>query len=189
MLNSTFYTFDSERYLTTKYFHDVRDIAASVPYDNIVILVNTEKYGGGGIYNFYSIVASDNPRSEFVFMHEFGHAFASLADEYYSSQVSYEEYFDLTVEPYQPNITTLVDFDKKWKDLIEPGIPIPTPDSPEYKDKVGVFEGGGYVAKGIYRPTMNSSMKSSVINGFDPVNERAIIHIIKFYSQEPEVIP
>lgn len=189
LLNSSFYTFDSERYLTTKSYHKVRDVAACAPYDQIIILVNTPKYGGGGIYNFYSICASDNPRSEFVFMHEFGHAFASLADEYYSSQVSYEDYFDLTVEPYQPNITTLVDFDKKWKDLVESGVPIPTPNLPEYKDKVGVFEGGGYVAKGIYRPTVNSSMKSSVINEFGPVNERAIIHIIKFYSQEPEVIP
>ncbi len=183
VLNSSFYTFNSERYLTTKDYHKVRDIASAVPNDQIIILVNSDKYGGGGIYNFYSTCTSDHPLSEIVFMHEFGHGFASLADEYYSSDVSYNDFFDLSVEPYQPNITTLKNFDVKWKDLIEPGTPVPTPPTEEYIDKVGVFEGGGYVAKGIYRPTFDGTMRSEVINGFGPVNERAIQQIIDLYTK------
>jgi hypothetical protein len=182
-INTNFYTFDSERYLTTSDYWKVKDLAGLTAYDQIYILVNHKKYGGGGIYNYYCTTTTDHKDSDFVFMHEFGHGFAALADEYYTSQVSYEDYFDLGVEPYQANITTLKDFDSKWKDLIEEGTPIPTPATEEYKDKIGVFEGGGYVPKGIYRPTLDGTMKSRKINAFGPVNERAIIRMIEFYSK------
>lgn len=182
LVNSTFYTFDSERYLTTSDYHKVRDVAACVPYDQIYILVNSQKYGGGGIYNFYSICTSDNELSEFVFMHEFGHGFASLGDEYYTSSVAYDGFYNLEVEPYQPNLTTLKDFDRKWKHMIDADTPIPTPPVEPYLDKIGVFEGGGYVAKGIYRPTYDSSMKSGLINAFGPVNSKAITQMIHFYA-------
>lgn len=179
VVSSSFYTFDSERYLMTYDYKAVKDIAAQVPYDQIIILVNSSKYGGGGIYNFYNTCSSDNEASEFVLTHEFGHGFAALADEYYSSDVAYNDYFDLSVEPYQANITTLVDFESKWKDMIEEGIPVPTPDESIYYDKVGVFEGGGYVAKGMYRPMHDCSMKSIIVNGFCPVCQRAIEEMIK----------
>lgn len=182
LLNSTFYTFDSERYLTTSDYHKVRDVAACVPYDQIYILVNSQKYGGGGIYNFYSVCTSDNELSEFIFMHEFGHGFASLGDEYYTSSVAYEGFYNLEVEPYQPNLTTLKDFEKKWKHMIDEDTPIPTPAVEPYLDKIGAFEGGGYVAKGIYRPTFDSSMKSGLINAFGPVNSKAIARMIHFYA-------
>lgn len=182
-INSNFYTFDSERYLTTSDVKTLRDAAANVPYDQIYLLVNTEKYGGGGIFNFYSVCSSDNVHSPFVFVHEFGHAFAALADEYYTSQTSYNDFYDLTVEPYQANITTLVNFDAKWKNMLGKDVPVPTPATKKYKDKVGVFEGGGYVAKGIYRPAFNCIMKSSSAKGFCPVCQKAISRMILFYSE------
>ncbi len=183
VLNSSFYTFDSERYLMTEDIKTVRDIASCVPYDQIYILVNTNKYGGGGVYNYYSLSSANNLLSEFVFAHEFGHGFASLADEYYTADVAYEGYYDLSVEPYLPNITTLVDFDSKWKDMLKKNTPIPTPTTEEYRNKVGVFEGGGYLAKGIYRPAYNCTMKSAVIDGFCPVCQRAIQAMIDFYTK------
>lgn len=181
VLNSNFYTFGSARYLTTRDIRTLRDIAALVPYDQIYVLVNSEKYGGGAIYNFFNFCTSDHQFSEFVFMHEFGHGFASLADEYYDSAVAYSDYYNIQFEPYEPNITTLVDFDSKWKDMLEPGMPIPTPATEEFINKIGVFEGGGYSARGIYRPTFESSMKTKINNRLGPVNSRAIIQMIKFY--------
>ena len=89
----------------------------------------------------------------------------------------------LNVEPLEPNITTLVDFESKWKDMIDTDTPIPTPSSPKYRDKVGVFEGGGYVAKGVYRPMEDCSMKTATVNNFCPVCKRAIQKMIDFYSR------
>ncbi|NOZ47715.1 MAG: peptidase M64 [Chlorobi bacterium] len=178
ILNTSFYTFNSERYLMTYDINSVRDIAASVPYDQILILVNSDKYGGGGIYNFYSVCSSDNKDSEFVFTHEFGHGFASLADEYFTSDVAYNDYFDLNIEPYEPNITTLVDFESKWKNMVDEKTPVPTPEKKKYLGKIGAFEGGGYVAKGVYRPTIDCSMKSRLVNRFCPVCQKAIEDMI-----------
>ena len=107
ILNSSFDTFNIERYLTTSDYKSVRDLASCAPYDQICIIVNHEKYGGCGIYNFYTLFTADNEMSEFLFLHEFGHGFVGLADEYYTSDVPYTDFFDLTVEPYQENITTL----------------------------------------------------------------------------------
>lgn len=183
VLHSTFYTFDSERYISVQDINTLRNIAACVPYDQIYILVNTPKYGGGGIYNHYSICTSDHLFSDFVFVHEFGHALGALADEYYTSDVSYEDYFNLTVEPYQPNITTLIDFDSKWKQMMPKEIPIPTPINNAYKQQIGVFEGGGYMEKGIYRPALNCYMKSANAKGFCKVCQKALADMIMFYSE------
>ena len=182
-VNSNFYTFDLERYLTTYDYKSVRDIAANVPYDQIYVLVNTSKYGGGGIFNHYSFCTSDNKNSKEVFIHEFGHGFAGLADEYYASSVAYQDFFNLELEPWQLNITTLVDFESKWKDMVDKKIPVPTPPEEKYFDNVGVFEGGGYVAKGVYRPFNNCRMKSNSAPGFCPVCQKAIIKMIDFYSE------
>jgi hypothetical protein len=179
ILNSSFDTFNIERYLTTFDYKSVRDLASCAPYDQICIIVNHDKYGGCGIYNFYTLFTSDNEMSEFLFMHEFGHGFVSLADEYYTSDVPYTDFFDLTVEPYQENITTLIDFERKWQDMVDPDTPVPTPDDPIYYHTVGVFEGAGYQAKGIYRPYHNCTMKSKSINNFCPVCKRAIRRTIE----------
>jgi len=183
LLGSSFYTFDEERYCLTTEDFAVRDLASNAPYDQIVILVNTEKYGGGGLYNFYNICTADNINSDFVFTHEFGHGFAFLGDEYYTSSVAYNDFFPKDVEPLEPNLTTLVDFDLKWKSMVADTIPIPTPSTPVYKNVVGVFEGGGYVAKGVYRPAETCSMHQIVLNHFCPVCKAAIQKMIDYYTK------
>ena len=183
LVNTTFYTFDLERYLMTNNNKTLRNVAANVPYDQIYILVNSDKYGGGSIYNLYSVCVNDNPAEEFVFVHEFGHGFASLADEYFNSDVAYQDFYPLDIEPLDPNLTTIVDFDSKWKDMVDEGTPIPTPSTKEYEDVVGAFEGGGYVEKGVYRPKQDCTMKSIVVDNFCPVCKRAIQQMIDFYTE------
>jgi hypothetical protein len=177
IVNSSFYTFGVERYMTTMDYRSVCDVAAGAPYDQIYILVNTDKYGGGGIYNHYSISAADNLQSRAVVIHEFGHAFGGLADEYFNSKVAYSDYFPLDVEPWNPNLTTLVDFDSKWKNMIADDTPIPTPSEEAYKEVVGVYEGGGYVAKGVYRPMIDCRMHTNDA-AFCPVCSLAIEKMI-----------
>lgn len=183
VVGTNFNTFGSERYLTTEDIKSVRDVAANVPYDQIFILVNHEKYGGGGIYNFYSLGTSDNPSGDFLFQHEFGHAFAGLGDEYYASEVAVEDFYPTNVEPWEPNITTLIKFSDKWQNMVSHSTPVPTPASSEYENTVGVYEGGGYVAKGVYRPYIDCTMKSVKYNAFCPVCKRAIQQMIDFYSE------
>ncbi|NVO02588.1 MAG: peptidase M64 [Bacteroidetes bacterium] len=181
--NSTFYTFDSERYLMIYDTKTLRDLAANTPYDQIVILVNSDKYGGGGIYNDYATIAAKNSNADFVAIHEFGHSFAGLGDEYYTSDVAVEDFYPSNIEPWEPNLTTLVSFDKKWKSMLAPGTAIPTLVTEESKTKVGVFEGGGYVAKGVYRPMFDCTMKSIQYNNFCPVCKAAIKEMVKYYSK------
>lgn len=181
LLNSNFSTFGTDRYLMTTDFKKVRDVASSAPYDQIIILVNYPKYGGGGIYNFYAISTADNANSGFVFTHEFGHSFAGLADEYSGSGSASEDFYETDKEPWEPNITTLVSFDKKWKDMLLPDTPVPTPDTDEWKGKVGVFEGAGYMEKGVYRPYIDCSMNVIKFNNFCPVCKRSIARMIEFY--------
>ncbi|MCK5846930.1 MAG: peptidase M64 [Bacteroidales bacterium] len=181
--DSHFYTFNVERYINTVKNVTIRDAAANAPYDQIYILVNTDKYGGAGIYNFYSICTADDPYSGFVFCHEFGHAFAGLADEYYSSGVSGENYYDLSKEPWEPNITTLVNFDSKWKSSINKNTKIPTEIDPNGENPLGAYEGGGYVEKGVYRPQVDCSMKSILHDEFCPVCTKAIEELLNYYSK------
>ncbi|MGE0021345.1 MAG: M64 family metallopeptidase [Draconibacterium sp.] len=182
VFNSTFYTFDVSRYLTTSDMRPILDAAALVPYDHIYVLVNTERYGGGGFYNFVSVCTSDNMLTKEVFVHEFGHGFAGLGDEYYNSEVAYEDFYNLKAEPWEPNITTLVDFDKKWKTLVDKNTPVPTARKAGNENIVGVFEGGGYMSKGIYSPAMDCRMKSNQ-SGFCPVCNDAIKKTIRFYCE------
>jgi hypothetical protein len=184
IVNASFYTFNTERYLMTFDVRKLRDIAANVPYDQIIILVNSPLYGGGGVYNYYSIVSSDDAYSDYVMCHEFGHAFGDLADEYWTSDVAVNDYFNLNVEPVQPNITTLVDFGSKWKNLVDKDTPIPTPSEKKYFNNVGAFEGGGYVEKGIYRPKYDCTMKTRSRNNFCPVCKNALSEMIKFYCNK-----
>jgi len=183
IVNSNFYTFDLERYLMTQDNKTLRDVAANAPYDQIYILVNSDKYGGGSIYNHYSVCVNNNPHEEYVFVHEFGHGFAFLADEYFTSDVAYNEFYPLDVEPLEMNITTLVNFESKWKEMVDSSVPIPTPPTKEYLKVVGAFEGGGYAAKGIYRPKQDCTMKSISINNFCPVCKKTIQDMIDFYTK------
>ena len=183
VFNSTFYTFDVSRYLTTSDMRPILDAAALVPYDHIYVLVNTERYGGGGFYNFVSVCTSDNMLTKEVFVHEFGHGFAGLGDEYYNSEVAYEDFYNLKAEPWEPNITTMVDFDKKWKTLVDKDTPVPTPRKAGNENIVGVFEGGGYMNKGIFSPAMDCRMKSNQAKGFCPVCSDAIKKTIRFYCE------
>jgi len=181
-LNSGYYTFGIDRYLTTPDMKSIRDAVWNVPCDAIFILVNAETYGGGGMYNFYAIGTADNERTAVVFVHEFGHSFAGLADEYFSSEVAYNDFYNLKKEPWEPNITTLVDFDKKWKDLLPASTPVPTPLNEQYKEGLGVFEGGGYLSKGIYRPKDHCMMRDYA--PFCPACSRAIVKMIDFLSDK-----
>jgi len=182
-LNSSFYTFDLDRYLTTQDLKPVFDYAGAAPYDNIIVLINSPRYGGGGVYNYYSGTTSDHSLTPKVFVHEFGHGFVGLADEYYTSDVAYEEFYPLSVEPWEPNITTMVNFDAKWKNLIPAGTPVPTPNDPANRGKTGLFEGGGYMAKGIFRPAYDCRMKSNGPDGFCEVCRASIEKMIEFYLQ------
>ncbi|MEG1544487.1 MAG: M64 family metallopeptidase, partial [Tannerellaceae bacterium] len=116
------------------------------------------------------------------FLHELGHSFAGLADEYFSSAVAYNDFYNLKYEPWEPNITTLVDFDEKWKDLLPANLPIPTPLDDAYKEQAGVFEGGGYLSKGIYRPMDHCMMRDYA--PFCPACSRAILRMIDYLSDK-----
>ena len=125
-VGATYDAFGSERYVLTFENRSLRDVASFAPYEFIEILTNSKTYGGGGIFNLYSTVAADSLWSPYVFVHEFGHHFAGLADEYYTSEVAYEPAAD-RIEPWEANVTALADAQRlKWKDLVSPGTPLPT---------------------------------------------------------------
>jgi len=127
-LGASYNSFDSERYILSLDDRAWRDIAAAAPYDFVLILVNERKYGGGGIYGLYSTAAADSAFSPYLVVHEFGHHFAGLGDEYYTSDVAYEEFSEGRVEPWEPNITALNDAEQlKWGDFVTDGTPLPTP--------------------------------------------------------------
>jgi len=133
-LGASYNSLDSQRYILTLDNRTLRDIASGAPYDFLYILINSNQYGGGGIFNLYStcFTGTDKPgmewQADYVFVHEFGHSFGGLADEYYTSAVAYTEFYPRGVEPWEPNITALLDKENlKWKDFLEPGTPLPTP--------------------------------------------------------------
>lgn len=177
-----YYTFDSERYQMIEDFQGLRDIAAHVPYDHIYVLSNTQKYGGGGIYNFYGISAAHHPnRTGKIYVHEFGHVLLGLGDEYIGN-VSYNDMYPTDVEPWEANLTTLTDFGRKeWKKMLDTKTPVPTPVNEKTPQKLGVYEGGGYVNKGVYRPWPNCLMNNlHTIDIFCPVCSQAIRKQIDF---------
>jgi hypothetical protein len=126
-LGTTYDVFGSERYVLTYDNRAFRDVASFAPYEFVEILVNQRTYGGGGIFGLYGTVAADSDQAPYVFVHELAHHFAALADEYYTSPVAYSPAV-IEVEPWEPNVTALLDPENlKWKDLVEPGTPVPTP--------------------------------------------------------------
>ena len=179
-----FNTLYSQRYLMAQDIWSIRDAASVVSYDYIYIIVNTPVYGGGGIYNYYAICSAYGRSSKEVLIHEFGHSFAALADEYYYDDEMLINYIDKSREPWQKNITTLVDFDKKWKSMLDEGVPIPTPVGKAEKYPIGVYEGAAYVSKGVYRACPDCRMKTNEAEDFCPVCESAIQEVIDFLCSE-----
>ena len=153
-IKSHFSTFYMDRYLTTLRLKNLHDKLAGVPYEHIVILANTDTYGGGGILNSYTLTTAHHPSFKPVVVHEFGHSFAGLGDEYYYDD-QYSEYYYPDCEPWEQNITTLFDFQSKWDDMLPRTISIPTaPVENVWKEIkegktpesfIGVYEGGGYL--------------------------------------------
>ena len=197
VLRSHYDTFYSDRYLTTSSVHKLFDLLSGVPFEHIIVLINTPRYGGGGIYNQWMCSSSDHATFKQVLVHEFGHSYAGLADEYNYGD-NHVEWYPADTEPWEPNITTLKDFDKKWGDLILPGTPIPTQPTianvaaartnmsvaelNKKTQRVGVFEGAGYMARGAYRPAEVCRMNINEVEDFCPVCTRAIIGITDFYT-------
>jgi len=138
-LGASFNSLGSERYLLTEDNKALRDVAAHAPYDALFIMVNHKRYGGGGIYNLFCTFTTDNQWYKYLFLHEFGHSFAGLGDEYYTSSVAYNEFYPRGVEPTEANITALLDPENlKWKEFITSGVSIPTPWEKEEFDKMGM---------------------------------------------------
>lgn len=184
-VQSHFDTFYSERYLTTLHLKQLHNHLAGIPYEHIIILANTDHYGGGGIYNSYTLTAAHHATFAPVVVHEFGHSFGGLGDEYFYDD-QYEPMYPAGVEPWEQNLTTLTDFGSKWKDMLPEGTPVPTPLSDREDDiftRVGVFEGGGYQSKGVYRPTQECRMKINEAPVFCPVCQRALRRLIDFYTK------
>jgi len=187
-LGAHYHTFYSPRYLTSPRHFLIRDYASAVPYDAIYILVNTDEYGGGGIYNFYALTSARGRDARAVTVHEFGHSFAGLADEYfYEGGDALDGMYPLHEEPWEPNITTLKHFEHKWLADLPEGTPVPTPlpedsaaanpaavPASQSTSLLGVYEGGGYKTKGIYRPTPDCRMKTNKAAEFCPVCIKAV---------------
>ena len=148
----------------------MHDKLCGIPYEHIVILANTDTYGGGGIYNSYTLTTAHHPAFKPVVVHEFGHSFAGLADEYYYDD-QYVEFYYPDSEPWEQNITTLADFESKWKDMLDDG-------------KAELLEGAGYQSKGVYRPAKDCRMHTNRAEGFCPVCQRALSRVIEFYTEE-----
>ncbi len=161
---------------------------------------NTENYGGGGIFNSYTLTAAHHPTEAKVVVHEFGHSFGGLADEYYYDD-QYENYYNSQTEPWEQNITTQVDFDSKWRDMIAPETPVPTPapvqnpravrTGKERKEvgrlpEVGLYEGGGYMSKGVWRGSFDCRMHTNGYPDFCPVCKRALERIIRYYTEQTD---
>ncbi|MBN2433401.1 MAG: peptidase M64, partial [Acidobacteria bacterium] len=136
-LGATFHSLGSSRYMLTEDNRSYRDLAGTIPYDAVLIMVNHTRYGGGGIYNTFCTFTSENQWFPYLFLHEFGHSFTGLADEYYTSSTAYNDFYLLGLEPLEPNITALLDPDTlKWKHLVAPDTPLPTPWEKEEYDRL-----------------------------------------------------
>jgi len=168
VLGSHFDTFYSDRYLTTLHLKKLHDVLAGTPYEHIIILVNTDHYGGGGIYNSYNLTYAHGPQFRPVVVHEFGHSFGGLGDEYPYGDDD-PMYFPDT-EPWEPNLTTKHDFSGKWEALVSEG-------------RAGLIEGGGYLSKGVWRGFENCRMRTNEEPEFCLVCRQALTRLIDFYTR------
>lgn len=169
-VHSNFDTFYSSRYLTTSSVWALHEAIGTVPFEHIIVLANTPRYGGGGIFNSITLTTSDHPTFTRVLVHEFGHAFGGLADEYAYDEMSAVVYPPDT-EPWEPNITTKVDFSAKWKDLLG--------------DKAGLYEGAGNQSRGVWRPVPDCRMRTNEHPEFCPVCSRALERMIDYHTERP----
>ena len=185
-LNSYFNFFHMDRLLGVPNLRTANDLLAGVPYEHVLILANTATYGGSGVYNSYCITAADNSQAIPVTVHEFAHEFGGLGDEYFYDD-AYTQYYYPDIEPWNENLTTLVDFGSKWADMLPEGAHVPaTADDVARLDKndaatVGVFEGGGYLSKGVWRPAVNCRMRTNSVKTFCPVCRRALSRMIDYH--------
>ena len=167
-LGSHFDTFYSERYLTTLHLKKLHDVLAGIPYEHIIVLVNTDRYGGGGIYNSYNLTYAHGKHFRPVVVHEFGHSFGGLGDEYpYGDD---DPMYFADTEPWEPNLTTKHDFNGKWENLIK-------------DKKAGFIEGGGYLSKGVWRGYENCRMRTNEEPEFCLVCQQALHRLIDFYTK------
>ena len=167
-LGSHFDTFYSERYLTTLHLKKLHDVLAGIPYEHIIVLVNTDRYGGGGIYNSYNLTYAHGKHFRPVVVHEFGHSFGGLGDEYpYGDD---DPMYFADTEPWEPNLTTKHDFNGKWENLIK-------------DKKAGFIEGGGYLSKGVWRGYENCRMRTNEEPEFCLVCQQALQRLIDFYTK------
>jgi len=166
-LASHFDTFYMTRYLTTLHLKQLHDWLAGTPYEHIIVLANTVHYGGGGIYNSYNLSYTRGKYFRPVVVHEFGHSFGGLGDEYPYGD-SDPMYFADT-EPWEPNLTTTTKKPAKWQNLIDAG-------------KAGLIEGGGYLSKGVWRGLENCRMRTNEHPDFCPVCQQALTKLINFYT-------
>ena len=177
-------TFGADRYAMTLKLWQLHDVLGQTPCDHIIIVLNNEKYGGGAIYNFYS-VTSLHKMAEHVLPHELGHGIGGLADEYVDEELSYSDLHRTRYEPLEPNITNLVDFAGKWQSLLPEGTPVPTPDNKEVprteNGPLGVYEGAGYSSKGVYRPAMHCMMRDYA--PFCPVCRERLEAVMGLYTK------
>lgn len=186
-VNSNFMTFYSPRYLTTNSVHLIHDHLTGIACEHLIILANTDTYGGGGIYNSYTLTTAHNPLFKPVVVHEFGHSFGALGDEYFYDEPDHTaNFYKLNYEPWEQNITSLVDFESKWADMLDKRTKIPTEPTDKRKKNytVGVYEGGGYMTKGMYRPAVICRMRDNVATQFCPVCQRAIERIIRYNTEQ-----
>ena len=167
--DSHFSTFYSDRYLTTTSLKKVHDAISGVMYEHLIILANTDEYGGGGIYNDYTLTTAHHKDFRPVVVHEFGHSFGGLADEY---QYGDPGVYSPKVEPWEKNITNKVNFGSKWQDMIKDKV-----------EGVGLYEGAGYTDKGMFRATEDCRMRTNACKQFCPVCQRAINQLIDFYTK------
>ena len=176
-------TFGIDRYAMTTHLWKLHEVLGPTPCDHIVVVVNDTVYGGGAIYNFYS-VTSLHRMAEYVLPHELGHGIGGLADEYIDENLSYANLHLTQYEPVEPNITNLVDFGSKWQLLLPDGTPVPTPDVSVPRTEngpLGVYEGAGYSSKGVYRPAMHCMMRDYA--PFCPVCHKRLEDVIKLYTR------
>jgi hypothetical protein len=237
-LDASYNAFDLDRYLLIPDIHAMHRMAAQVPYDSIIVLVNSNRYGGGSICLDYCVASAQHPTAQRIMTHEFGHSFAALADEY-TGDVAYNDAYPAGVEPLEPNITELLDpANIKWKAYLTPGIAIPTPEPrdearqlqqqlqaatraaaaqldaakskgesadqiktitdqgqaniaaaqsklDQLNARVGAFEGGGYLKKGMYRPQLSCWMGTGPASGFCVVCQQGIRRMIDYYASDP----
>ena len=168
VLGTHFDTFYSDRYLTTLHLKRLHDVLAGTPYEHIIILVNTDHYGGGGIYNSYNLTYTHGDKFRPVVVHEFGHSFGGLGDEYpYGDD---DPMYFADTEPWEPNLTTQHDFNGKWENLVKEG-------------KAGLIEGGGYLKNGVWRGFENCRMRTNEEPEFCLVCRQALTRLIDFYTK------